>query len=109
MNDYFFAVGCCSMCLSLAAATYGAHGGLDYDQKLRWDTSVQIQQIGSLPLLLSYSKKSSLSGVLAITGVSMFCIPLYYRTVKDDTTYNKLMPYGGMAMMASWIALGFLS
>ena len=35
MNEIFFTIGCCSMCISLITATIGAHGGLEYEQQLK--------------------------------------------------------------------------
>lgn len=109
MSDLYFTIGCCSMCSTLLFSTYGYHGGLAYDQQLKWDIAVKFQQFGSIPLLLAYKKKTPYPGGLAIAGTALFCLPLYYSVLSEDTKFNKLMPYGGFAMMASWIALGFFS
>lgn len=97
------------MCISLICATIGAHGGLEYEQQLKWEKAVKFQQFGAIPLLLAKSKLSVYPGLLGTIGVAFFCIPLYYSTATGDTSFNKLMPYGGFAMMASWLALGFLA
>jgi uncharacterized membrane protein YgdD (TMEM256/DUF423 family) len=108
MSEILFALGCISMCSSLGAMTYGYHGGLTYEQKKHWKKAVNFQQLGALPLLLSKSCRSTLPGYLAIIGTATFSIPLYYSSITDDKTYNKVMPYGGVLMMASWVALALL-
>lgn len=96
------------MCCSLATMTYGYHGGLNYEQKKLWNKAVGFQQLGALPLLLAKNCRSPLPGYLAILGTSLFSVPLYYSSVTEDKTFNKVMPYGGFIMMASWITLALL-
>jgi uncharacterized membrane protein YgdD (TMEM256/DUF423 family) len=109
MNDVFFTIGCCSMFISIITATIGAHGGLSLEQQGKWDKAVKFQQFGAIPLLLATRKATTWPGCLALAGAGLFCIPLYYTTLTGDITFNKVMPYGGMLMMASWLALGFLN
>jgi uncharacterized membrane protein YgdD (TMEM256/DUF423 family) len=108
MSDLLFTIGCCSMCSTLLLETYGYHGGMAYEDKLKWEVGVRFQQFGALPLLLSRGKKAQLPGWLAVAGTSMFCVPLYYSVLKEDKRFNKAMPIGGFFMMASWITLGVL-
>ena len=109
MNDLFFTIGCCSMCISLITATIGAHGNLLHEQQLKWDKAVKFQQFGAIPLLLCQKKVSIFPGYLCLIGTLLFCVPLYYSTLTGDVSFNKIMPYGGFAMMAGWLALGFLN
>ncbi|CAG9313514.1 unnamed protein product [Blepharisma stoltei] len=110
MTELYFALGCTSMCASLVTASYGYHGGMNYEQKKKWEKAVRYQQLGSIPLLFVGNKKNKhIPGALSAAGVSLFCLPLYYYAKTEDSKFNFAMPWGGVLMMASWLTLGFLA
>lgn len=106
----YFAIGCASMCISLITATYGHHGPLSKEDKKKWEKAVRYQQLASIPLLFASSKQNKhIPALLSILGMAFFCVPLYYTALKKDNRFTSIMPTGGVLMMISWLALGFLS
>lgn len=45
------------------------------------------------------------AGALLVAGMGMFCGPLYYQALTGDPAMSKAAPYGGMAMIAGWLAI----
>jgi len=110
MPDLYFTIGCLSMATSIFTQSFGHHGGIEYELKEVWKNSVNFQQLGSLSLLFVGSKVyRHIPGGLFLLGTCFFCLPCYYYAYTKDRQYNFLMPYGGMAVMAGWVALGLLA
>ncbi len=53
-------------------------------------------------------KKRMVVCSLCLTGVALFSLPLYVVATKQDRSYGKLTPFGGVAYIAAWIAFGFM-
>lgn len=45
------------------------------------------------------------AGSLLVAGMGMFCGSLYYQSLTGDPSMSKVAPYGGMAMIAGWLAI----
>lgn len=45
------------------------------------------------------------AGALLIAGMGMFCGSLYHQALTGDPGLRKMAPYGGMAMIAGWLAI----
>lgn len=45
------------------------------------------------------------AGGLLLAGMGMFCGSLYHQALTGDPGMSKVAPYGGMAMIAGWLAI----
>lgn len=45
------------------------------------------------------------AGTLLVAGMGMFCGSLYHQALTGDPGLRKMAPYGGMAMIAGWLAI----
>lgn len=105
---------------ALVMDAYGAHG-LDLSQldddtatylTSLYDTSVRYQLWHALLLgiigVVSWHSKSALitvSGLLCVTGIVLFCGTFYVRVLLPTSTVG-LAPIGAAALILSWIVLG---
>lgn len=62
-------------------------------------------------LILSHGLKYCLcfssiqAGTILVAGMGMFCGALYHQALTGDPGLRKMAPYGGMAMIAGWLAI----
>jgi len=107
----YWTVACLSNCVALAGASYGYHGQWYSKQaRNRWNMAVSYQVLGLGPLLLLDPAKahSSLAVGLLSGGTALFCGPLYYDALTDKSTFNCVMPLGGVMLLGGWLTLGLL-
>lgn len=45
------------------------------------------------------------AGAVLVAGMGMFCGSLYHQALTGDPSMSKVAPYGGMAMIAGWLAI----
>ncbi|XP_038851427.1 transmembrane protein 256-like isoform X3 [Salvelinus namaycush] len=69
--------------LAVAAGAYGAHGFKNKDPE-------------------DYSR---VAGTLLVLGTGAFCGSLYHQALTEDPVLRKLAPYGGMFLIAGWLAI----
>lgn len=106
---------------ALIMDAYGAHG-LDLSQldedtanylTALFDTSVRYQLwhallLGVIALISMHSRSAliSMSGVLCILGILLFCGTFYVRVLLPTSNVG-LAPVGGGALILSWLCLAF--
>lgn len=45
------------------------------------------------------------AGGLLLAGMGMFCGSLYHQALTGDPGMSKVAPYGGMTLIAAWLAI----
>ncbi len=114
------AVGGLSCASSIAAAAYGSHGLPSHpsttpsDQKA-WDVASRYQLIHSFALVALPSVVPSsqplclaLSSGLMAGGVAAFSGSCYAKVLTKDDRVGKVAPYGGGAIIASWMVMALI-
>ncbi len=120
--NWVFKLGCLNMLSSLiVGARYGHTGALDEPSRKRFDkaqlysfancTFFPISAIGLFSSAL-VSAGTSIGFRIAVcsfvSGQLLFCVPLYAFAITGERgPFNKLMPVGGVGMMAGWVGLVF--
>jgi uncharacterized membrane protein YgdD (TMEM256/DUF423 family) len=107
--------GALLMLLGVAFGAFGAHGlqGRLTPQRLAsFQTGVHYQQLHALGLLLIgvlAGRRSSAalhwSARLMVVGVLLFSGAIYLLTAGAPRWFGMVAPFGGVSMMAAWLAL----
>lgn len=45
------------------------------------------------------------AGTLLVVGMGAFCGSLYHQALTENPVLRKLAPYGGMFLIAGWLAI----
>ncbi|CAB1345309.1 unnamed protein product [Coregonus sp. 'balchen'] len=96
--------------LAVAAGAYGAHGFKnkdpdDYSREL-YETANKYHFYHSIALLgASRCRKPAVAGALLVLGTGAFCGSLYHQALTENPVLRKLAPYGGMFLIAGWLAI----
>ncbi|XP_022095204.1 transmembrane protein 256 homolog [Acanthaster planci] len=97
--------------LAVALGAYGSHGlkkKVDDKTYEVFQTANRYHFIHTLALLATpLTKHPTIVGSLLVLGMLGFCGTCYISTLSGSTTLYKLTPYGGMTLMAGWIAMAF--
>ena len=113
----FIIAGCIFLTAGGMLGAYGFHGlanVLGPDARASWEWAVQMQYYHSLGLILvgilgiqlGVSWFFRLAGLLMIVGILIFSGLVYAEyTVGIPAALGRIVPSGGTAMMASWLAL----
>lgn len=111
----FLACGALSAALSVALGAAGAHALTNLPELAQswFRTALQYQQFHALGLLAAGllanrvdSRWITAAGVLMIVGTMLFSGNLYLRSLADFHALHMVTPWGGMAFILGWIALG---
>jgi len=105
-----FRAGCIKAALTIVIASAGGH---KYDwapeRKLLYSDAVKYSLFNSTGIIISSLTTTSLvPAVLFTSATLMFCVPSWYKCFTGKADLHKLMPFGGMCMITSWLALAFL-
>ncbi|XP_017291534.1 transmembrane protein 256 [Kryptolebias marmoratus] len=95
---------------AVGLGAYGAHGFKSRDpgdyRILLYETANKYHFYHSLALLgAAHCGKPLLAGAVLLTGMGLFCGPLYHQALTGDPALGKLAPVGGVAMIAGWLAM----
>ncbi|XP_072833328.2 transmembrane protein 256 [Pogona vitticeps] len=106
----FRRLGALSGAAAVGASAYGAHGfrRSDRDDYLKelYETANKYHLFHSLALLaVPHCRYPMLAGSILLTGMGLFCGPLYYNAISGDPTFNKAAPFGGSLLILGWLAL----
>ncbi len=116
-NRLFIVTGCVLLTIAGMLGAYGLHGlddSLSDTGRVSWGWAVQMQYyhslglilVGVLGMLLGPSWFFRAAGALMIIGVLIFSGLIYAeQTIGIPAALGKIVPTGGSAMMASWLAL----
>ena len=111
-----FVFACVTGALSVLTAAYVAHQHALPEEAVRsLQSSVQMQQIHALGLLVVawMAMQSRLTTGLAVAagawvlGIVLFSFNIQLRHLADLDMLRKAVPYGGMAYVLGWLALGY--
>ncbi|XP_038051019.1 transmembrane protein 256 homolog isoform X2 [Patiria miniata] len=117
--EIFIRIAGVSGFLAVALGAYGSHGlrkrvllGLRkrVDDKTYevFQTANRYHFIHTLALLaVPMTRHPTVVGVLLFLGMLGFCGTCYYSALSGSKTLNKFTPYGGMVLMAGWLAMAF--
>mmetsp|Transcript_46228 Transcript_46228/g.70697 ORF Transcript_46228/g.70697 Transcript_46228/m.70697 type:complete len:121 (+) Transcript_46228:264-626(+) len=110
-------VGGISGCSAVAASAYGAHGlkpSKDAYAKT-FDSGSKMHLLHSVLLVATPAicgrgnpRLAHLTGTLLTAGMTMFSGSCYAVAIKEDRSYGKAAPVGGLALMAGWLSFALL-
>lgn len=100
-------IGCINAAIAIVVASAGGHKPWDEDRRKVFNTASKYHLFGSVGTIISSFKYASYPGFMFLFGTLLFSGTAYYRCFKDDRSYNKLMPIGGMLFIFGWIVLAF--
>ncbi|QQL44023.1 DUF423 domain-containing protein [Sulfuriroseicoccus oceanibius] len=108
--------------IAVAAGASGAHGKwaehLDEIGRLdQWQTGVHYQMVHAVVLLvlalairvMPDSRAARIAFALIFAGVFLFSGSLYVLCMTDVSKWGAVTPFGGLSMIAGWIACCFCS
>ena len=111
---FFLVFACVSAALTIGVSAVAAHTltlSVQDAQALAWALDLQrFHALGLLVLLLLARQMGPdawtlAAGALFVAGTLLFCVNIELRLLYGIETFRRLVPYGGMAFMAGWIAL----
>ena len=111
---FFLVCACISAALSIGVSAVAAHTltlSAQDAQALAWALDLQrFHALGLLVVLLLARQTGPhawtlAAGALFVAGTLLFCVNIELRLLYGIETLRPLVPYGGMAFMAGWIAL----
>jgi uncharacterized membrane protein YgdD (TMEM256/DUF423 family) len=101
--------------LAVALGAFGAHalrGMLDERALATWRTAVDYQFWHALALLgvgalarNGASRSLRIAAIAFVVGVIVFCASLYALALGAPRIVGAITPFGGVALIAGWIAL----
>ncbi|CAF0868008.1 unnamed protein product [Rotaria sordida] len=59
-------------------------------------------------LALPLVSRPMITGCLFISGLTLFCGPIYYHAIRNDTQFRRVTPYGGIFLIAGWLSIAVL-
>ena len=114
MLRFFLVFACASAAFSIGVSAIAAHGPTltaQDAQALAWALDLQrFHALGLLVLVLlarqSGAKPWTLTaGAMFVAGMLLFSFNIELRVLYGIEGFRPLVPYGGMAWMAGWLAL----
>ncbi|XP_063967751.1 transmembrane protein 256 homolog [Lytechinus pictus] len=106
----FLRIGAVSGLTAVIMGAYGAHvlktrSGIEHEITT-FDSANKYHLIHSLALLaVPLTRQPLMTGSLMTAGILGFCGTGYYYSMTSDATPVKLMPIGGLLLMAGWLAM----
>uniref|UniRef100_A0A8K9XCV1 Transmembrane protein 256 n=1 Tax=Oncorhynchus mykiss TaxID=8022 RepID=A0A8K9XCV1_ONCMY len=101
----------CSAAMTHYTTSYLFYSGFknkdpeDYS-RLLYETANKYHFYHSIALLgASRCRKPAVAGTLLVLGTGAFCGSLYHQALTEDPVLRKLAPYGGMFLIAGWLAI----
>ena len=111
---FFLVFGCASAALSIGVSAITAHTltlSVQDAQALAWALDLQRFHALGLLVLVVLARQgrphvwTMASGFLFIAGTLLFSLQIELRLLLGVELLRPLVPYGGMAFMAGWLAL----
>ncbi|KAA0202184.1 hypothetical protein HAZT_HAZT007181 [Hyalella azteca] len=95
---------------AVAMGAYGAHvfyqRGTAEELKQVYETANRYHFLHTLALLgVPLCKRPKLAGSLLGLGMLVFCGTCYYYALTGSRTVRQYTPYGGVMLIAGWVAL----
>jgi uncharacterized membrane protein YgdD (TMEM256/DUF423 family) len=111
---FFLVFACASAALSIGASAIAAHGLTLTAQDARalaWALDLQRFHALALLVLVVLARQGGpnawtmVAGALFVAGTLLFSLNIELRLMYGIAYLRPLVPYGGMALMAGWVAL----
>jgi uncharacterized membrane protein YgdD (TMEM256/DUF423 family) len=111
---FFLVFACVSASLSIGVSAIAAHGLLLTAQDaiaLAWALDLQRFHALALLVLVVLARQGGpnawtmVAGAMFVAGTLLFSLNIELRLMYGITYLRALVPYGGMALMAGWVAL----
>lgn len=100
--------------LAVAAGAFGAHGlqgRLDAHALTTFETAARYQMYHALAIALASlaarSNAAQIACALFLVGITLFSGSLYLLALMGVRAFGFVTPFGGLAFLAGWVALGF--
>ena len=105
-----FRVGCIKAALTIVMASAGGHKyEWTPERRLLFSDAVKYSLANSMGIILtSMTTTSVVPAVLFGSATLLFCGPAWYKCFTGSSDFHKFMPFGGMCMITSWLALAFM-
>lgn len=117
MTHAFFAVGCLSAFLAVAAGAFGAHaleGRLAADRLETFELAARYQMYHALGLLAVAwattrwpGAAATSAGWLFVAGTVVFCGTVYALGLGGPRWLGAITPLGGLSFLAGWLLLAW--
>jgi len=94
--------------IAVSMGAYGAHGlkNVSDDQRLVFETANRYHFIHTLAMLaVPLTNRPNLVGSLLVAGTLIFSGTCYMHGINGNTEIIRYTPYGGMALIAAWLAM----
>jgi uncharacterized membrane protein YgdD (TMEM256/DUF423 family) len=115
MDRTFFAIGCFSAFIAVAAGAFGAHGlrtRVSPELLATFETGARYQMYHALALLAvawAYTQRSNSLTVWAgwsfVAGTVLFSGSLYLLTLTGTRLFGAITPIGGILFLVGWALL----
>ena len=111
---FFLVFACVSAALSIGVGAIAAHGltlAAQDAQALAWALDMQRFHALSLLALVVLARQCGIdawmmaTGALFVVGTLLFSLNIELRLLHGIELLRPLVPYGGMAFMAGWVAM----
>ncbi|CAF0967432.1 unnamed protein product [Rotaria sp. Silwood1] len=97
--------GASAICLGV----YGAHMMKDNtsdDLRRLFELAQTYHLLHSVALLgLPLVSRPMVTGSLFLGGMVLFCGPMYFHAIRNDTRFRPITPYGGILLIAGWLSI----
>ncbi|MEQ1503924.1 MAG: DUF423 domain-containing protein [Myxococcota bacterium] len=99
--------------LGVALGAFGAHGlktrVTDPHLLEVWDTAARYHLLHALALcaVAAHPRPPNVAGGAFLLGIALFSGSLYAMTLTDVRALGAITPFGGVAFIVGWLALGF--
>ncbi|CAF1289739.1 unnamed protein product [Rotaria sordida] len=97
--------GASAICLGV----YGAHVMRDNtsdDLRRLFELAQTYHLLHSVALLaLPLVSRPMVTGSLFLGGLVLFCGPMYFHAIRNDTRFRRVTPYGGILLIAGWLSI----
>ncbi|CAF2484173.1 unnamed protein product [Rotaria sp. Silwood2] len=98
--------------LAICLGVYGAHimkENTTDDLRRLFQLAQTYHLLHTVALLaVPFVSRPSITGSLFIGGLSLFCGPIYYHAIRNDTRFRSVTPYGGALLIAGWLSIAVL-
>jgi len=111
---FFLVFACLSAALSIGVSALAAHTltlSAQDAQALAWALDLQRFHVLALLVLVVLARQGGpstwtmVAGAMFVAGTLLFSINIELRLLYGIENLRSLVPYGGMALMAGWVAL----
>ncbi|HEY0006278.1 MAG TPA: DUF423 domain-containing protein [Pyrinomonadaceae bacterium] len=115
MDRIFFAIGCVSALIGVAAGAFGAHGlksRLGAEMLTTFEVGARYQMYHAFALIVAAWAQTrwpgmltTASGWLFLAGTILFSGSLYLLSLSGARWLGAITPLGGAAFLAGWLCL----